>query len=54
MTATPAGPGQLQWATGSYTLAFATLMFTAGALADRLGHRTVFSGGRAAMGWAAR
>ena len=40
-----ADPGQLQWATGSYTLAFATLMFTAGAVADRLGHRTVFSGG---------
>jgi EmrB/QacA subfamily drug resistance transporter len=40
-----ADPGQLQWATGSYTLAFATLMFTAGALGDRLGHRTVFSGG---------
>ncbi len=30
---------------GSYTLAFATLMFTAGALGDRFGHRTVFSGG---------
>ncbi|MGW2027632.1 hypothetical protein [Streptomyces decoyicus] len=27
-----AGPAELQWATGSYTLAFATLMFTAGAL----------------------
>ncbi|MFE4310313.1 MFS transporter [Streptomyces sp. NPDC056891] len=40
-----ADPGQLQWATGSYTLAFATLMFTAGALGDRFGHRTVFSGG---------
>ena len=40
-----ADPGQLQWATGSYTLAFATLMFTAGALGDRFGHRTVFSSG---------
>ncbi|MFF4318890.1 MFS transporter [Streptomyces sp. NPDC001568] len=40
-----ADPGQLQWATGSYTLAFATLMFTAGALGDRFGHRTVFAGG---------
>lgn len=40
-----ANPGQLQWATGSYTLAFATLMFTAGALGDRFGHRAVFSGG---------
>jgi MFS family permease len=33
-----ASPSQLQWATGSYTLAFATLMFTAGALGDRFGH----------------
>ncbi|MFD8415696.1 MFS transporter [Streptomyces sp. NPDC059650] len=40
-----ANPGQLQWATGAYTLAFATLMFTAGALGDRFGHRTVFSTG---------
>ncbi|MFD7799100.1 MFS transporter [Streptomyces anulatus] len=40
-----ADPGQLQWATGAYTLAFATLMFTAGTLGDRFGHRTVFSGG---------
>ncbi|MGX8908009.1 MFS transporter [Streptomyces netropsis] len=40
-----ANPGQLQWATGAYTLAFATLMFTAGALGDRFGHRTVFSSG---------
>lgn len=36
-----ASPAGLQWATGSYTLAFATLMFTAGALGDRFGHRTV-------------
>ncbi|MGV9882161.1 MFS transporter [Streptomyces sp. NPDC003379] len=36
-----AGSAELQWATGSYTLAFATLMFTAGALGDRFGHRTV-------------
>ncbi|MFF8643104.1 MFS transporter [Streptomyces sp. NPDC015345] len=36
-----ADPAELQWATGSYTLAFATLMFTAGALGDRFGHRTV-------------
>ncbi|MBM7167670.1 MFS transporter [Streptomyces sp. G44] len=36
-----AGPAELQWATGSYTLTFATLMFTAGALGDRFGHRTV-------------
>lgn len=42
-----ADPGELQWATGSYTLAFATLMFTAGALGDRFGHRTVFASGLA-------
>src|SRR3978361_1730344 len=52
-----ANPGQLQWATGSYTLAFATLMFTAGALGDRFGHRTVFSSGLAVFAgsslWAA-
>ncbi|MFE0580706.1 MFS transporter [Streptomyces sp. NPDC058874] len=52
-----ADPGQLQWATGSYTLAFATLMFTAGALGDRFGHRTVFSSGLAVFAvsslWAA-
>ncbi|WP_327267552.1 MFS transporter [Streptomyces sp. NBC_01218] len=40
-----AGPAELQWATGSYTLAFATLMFTAGALGDRFGHRTVLAAG---------
>lgn len=40
-----AGPAELQWATGSYTLAFATLMFTAGALGDRFGHRTVLASG---------
>ncbi|MEU9707112.1 MFS transporter [Streptomyces sp. NPDC047967] len=52
-----ADPGQLQWATGAYTLAFATLMFTAGALGDRFGHRTVFSAGLAVFAgssvWAA-
>lgn len=36
-----ASPAELQWATGSYTLVFAALMFTAGALGDRFGHRTV-------------
>ncbi|MEU5582639.1 MFS transporter [Streptomyces huasconensis] len=40
-----AGPAELQWATGSYTLTFATLMFTAGALGDRFGHRTVLVAG---------
>ncbi|WP_221890977.1 MFS transporter [Microbispora sp. KK1-11] len=40
-----ASPAELQWATGSYTLAFATLMFTAGALGDRFGHRVVLAAG---------
>lgn len=40
-----ASPAGLQWATGSYTLAFATLMFTAGALGDRFGHRRVLATG---------
>ncbi|WP_327091151.1 MFS transporter [Nonomuraea sp. NBC_01738] len=52
-----ATPAQLQWATGSYTLVVATLMFTAGALGDRFGHRTVLATGMlvfaAASGWAA-
>ncbi|MFH0520629.1 MFS transporter [Streptomyces sp. M41] len=52
-----AGPAELQWATGSYTLAFATLMFTAGALGDRFGHRAVLVVGLVVFGassvWAA-
>ncbi|WP_018684161.1 MFS transporter [Actinokineospora enzanensis] len=52
-----ASPAQLQWATGAYTLVFATLMFTAGALGDRFGHRTTLSAGMAvfaaASAWAA-
>jgi EmrB/QacA subfamily drug resistance transporter len=52
-----ATPGQLQWAVGSYTLVFATLMFTAGALGDRFGHRTVLATGMVVFGgssiWAA-
>ncbi|MFI6044919.1 MFS transporter [Nocardia sp. NPDC051321] len=52
-----ATPAQLQWATGSYTLVFAALMFTAGALGDRFGHRTVLATGlttfAAASIWAA-
>ncbi|NUR72146.1 MAG: MFS transporter [Hamadaea sp.] len=52
-----ASPGQLQWAVGSYTLVFATLMFTAGALGDRYGHRLVLGVGMAVFGasslWAA-
>lgn len=52
-----ATPSQLQWATGSYTLVFAALMFTAGALGDRFGHRTVLATGMAVFAaasiWAA-
>jgi EmrB/QacA subfamily drug resistance transporter len=45
-----ASPGELQWAVGSYTLVFATLMFTAGALGDRYGHRLVLAAGMAVFG----
>lgn len=38
-----ASPAELQWATGAYTLVFATLMFTAGALGDSVGHRIVLA-----------
>lgn len=52
-----ANPAQLQWASGSYTLVFAALMFTAGALGDRYGHRRVLATGlvifAAASIWAA-
>ncbi|MEV5346969.1 MFS transporter [Streptomyces achromogenes] len=52
-----ANPGQLQWATGAYTLVFATLMFTAGALGDSFGHRNVLAIGLAVFAvtsiWAA-
>ncbi|MFI1914197.1 MFS transporter [Nocardia sp. NPDC020380] len=48
-----ADPAQLQWATGSYTLVFATLMFTAGAMGDRFGHRTVLATGMVVFGVAA-
>ncbi|WP_116200545.1 MFS transporter [Amycolatopsis circi] len=52
-----ASPSELQWATGAYTLVFATLMFTAGALGDSFGHRTVLAAGVVIFGaasvWAA-
>jgi len=52
-----ASPGELQWSVGSYTLVFATLMFTAGALGDRFGHRTILLAGLTVFGlasvWAA-
>lgn len=52
-----ASPAELQWATGAYTLVFATLMFTAGALGDSFGHRTMITAGLVIFGgasiWAA-
>ncbi|WP_328761553.1 MULTISPECIES: MFS transporter [unclassified Streptomyces] len=50
VTGLGATPGQLQWATGAYTLAFAGLMFTGGALGDRFGHRTTLLAGMALFG----
>ncbi|MFL6072903.1 MAG: MFS transporter [Mycobacteriales bacterium] len=52
-----ASPGQLQWAVGAYTLVFATLMFSAGAIGDRYGHRRILAAGMVLFGaasvWAA-
>lgn len=42
--------GALQWVGGAYTLTFAALLLTAGALADRLGARPLFLGGLWAFG----
>jgi EmrB/QacA subfamily drug resistance transporter len=47
-----ATPGQLQWATGSYTLVLATVTFTGGALGDRFGHRSILLTGMALFGLA--
>ncbi|GAA2057449.1 MFS transporter [Catenulispora yoronensis] len=47
-----ASPGQLQWATGSYTLVLATVTFTGGALGDRFGHRNTLLAGMALFGLA--
>jgi EmrB/QacA subfamily drug resistance transporter len=52
-----ASPAQLQWAVGAYSLLFATVLFLAGALGDRYGHRTILIlgllGFGAASAWAA-
>jgi EmrB/QacA subfamily drug resistance transporter len=52
-----ASPAQLQWAVGSYSLLFATVLFLAGALGDRYGHRTILILGMLVFGvasaWAA-
>src|SRR3569833_2783257 len=52
-----ADPGQQQWASGAYSLLFATALFVAGALGDRYGHRTVLMTGLLVFGvascWAA-
>jgi EmrB/QacA subfamily drug resistance transporter len=47
-----ATPGQLQWAVGAYSLLFATVLFAAGALGDRFGHRTILLLGLAIFGLA--
>ena len=47
-----ATPGQLQWAIGAYSLLFATVLFAAGALGDRFGHRTILVLGLAIFGLA--
>jgi DHA2 family methylenomycin A resistance protein-like MFS transporter len=39
------GVSALQWLVGAYTLAFAALILSAGALADRIGAKRVFVGG---------
>jgi DHA2 family methylenomycin A resistance protein-like MFS transporter len=39
------GPTELEWVLNAYTLAFAALLLSAGALGDRLGARRVFVGG---------
>lgn len=39
------GVSSLQWIVGAYTLTFAALMLTAGAMGDRFGARRIFTGG---------
>jgi len=39
------GVGALQWVVNAYTVAFAALILTAGALGDRVGAKRVFAGG---------
>ncbi|GIH15569.1 MFS transporter [Rugosimonospora africana] len=57
VTGIGASPGQLQWAVGAYSLLFATVLFAAGALGDRFGHRSILLLGLAVFGassaWAA-
>ncbi|MCL2419761.1 MAG: MFS transporter [Conexibacteraceae bacterium] len=45
-----ASQSQLEWATNSYTLAFAGLLFTWGILGDRLGRKRILLGGMLAFG----
>jgi EmrB/QacA subfamily drug resistance transporter len=47
-----ASPGQLQWATGAYTLVLATATFTGGTLGDRFGHRAMLLTGMTVFGLA--
>jgi DHA2 family methylenomycin A resistance protein-like MFS transporter len=39
------GVAELQWVVSAYTIAFAALILSAGALGDRLGAKKVFMGG---------
>ena len=41
------GLSGLQWIVDAYTLALATVVLTAGSLADRLGRRSIFAWGMA-------
>ncbi|MDT9696491.1 MFS transporter [Streptomyces sp. P17] len=45
-----ASPGDLQWSIDSYTLVFAALLFTTGALADRWGRKRVLLAGLLVFG----
>src|SRR3954452_7891422 len=40
-----AGVSELQWVVSGYTLVFAALLLSGGAIGDRLGHRGVFQAG---------
>jgi EmrB/QacA subfamily drug resistance transporter len=52
-----ATPSELQWSISSYTLIFASLLFTGGVLGDRFGHRNMLVAGLVIFGvssmWAA-
>ena len=45
------GVSQLQWVISAYTLVFAALILTAGALGDRIGAKRVFAAGFGSSWW---